>query len=79
MKAGQGTTERRERGDEYEFHCTIEAEWYNNWYINELLSAIKEKMPLLRSKRCLVQQDGATPNPGQDNPEILYSSGMERG
>ena len=36
-------------------------------------------MPWLRSKGVVVQQDGATPHTGKDNPEILNSAGMGRG
>ncbi|CAB1098721.1 unnamed protein product [Ectocarpus sp. CCAP 1310/34] len=65
--------------EEYEFDCTIDAEWYKDWYIDVLLPAIKEKMPWLRSKRVVVQQDGASPHTGKGNPEILNSAGIARG
>ncbi|CAN0047978.1 unnamed protein product, partial [Sphacelaria rigidula] len=74
------TAERSsKRGEEYEFECTIDAEWYKTWYIDELLPAIKLKMPWLRSKRVIVQRDGASPHTGKNNPEILNSAGMGRG
>ncbi|CAM9813318.1 unnamed protein product, partial [Pylaiella littoralis] len=79
VKTDQRTTAKRKRGDQYDFVCTIDAEWYKDWYIDQLLSAIKKKMPWLRSKRVVVQQDGATPHTGKDNPEILNSAGMGRG
>ena len=79
MKTAQRSSKRRKEGDEYEFDCTIDGEWYKDWYIEKLLPAIKTKMPWLRSKRVVVQQDGATPHTGKDNPEILNSAGMERG
>ena len=79
MKTAQRSSKRRKEGDEYEFDCTIDAEWHKNWYIEKLLPAIKTKMPWLRSKGVVVQQDGATPHTGKDNPEILNSAGMGRG
>ena len=79
MKTAQRSSKRRKEADEYEFDCTIDAEWHKNWYIEKLLPAIKTKMPWLRSKRVVVQQDGATPHTGKDNPEILNSAGMGRG
>ena len=36
-------------------------------------------MPWLRSKRVVVQQDGASPHTGKNNPEIRNSAGMGRG
>ena len=73
MKTAQRSSKRRTEGDEYEFDCTIDAEWYKDWYIEKLVPAIKTKMLWLRSKRVVVQQDGATPHTGKDNPEILNS------
>ncbi|CAN0505402.1 unnamed protein product, partial [Laminaria digitata] len=79
IKTAQRSSKRRKRGEEYEFDCTIDAEWYKDWYIDELLPAIKKKMPWQRSKRVVVQQDGASPHTGKGNPEILNSAGMGRG
>ena len=81
MKTAQRSSKskRRKAGDEYEFDCAIDAKWYQDWYIEKLLPAIKTKMPWLRSKRVVVQQDGATPHTGKDNPEIRNSAGMGRG
>ena len=79
IKTAQRSSKRRERGEEYEFDCTIDAEWYKDWYIDVLLPAIKKKMPWQRSKRVVVQQDGASPHTGKGNPEILNSAGMGRG
>ncbi|CAM9741400.1 unnamed protein product, partial [Sphacelaria rigidula] len=76
LKTAKRSSKRRKRGEEYEFDCTIDAEWYKTWYIDELLPAIKLKMPWLRSKRVIVQQDGASPHTGKSNPEILNSAGM---
>ena len=36
-------------------------------------------MPWLRSKRVVVQQDGASPHTGKNDPEIRNSAGMGRG
>lgn len=79
MKTAERSSKGRKRGEEYEFDCTIDAEWYKTWYIDELLPAIKRKMPWQRSKRVVVQQDGASPHTGKNNPEILNSAGMGRG
>ena len=70
---------RRKKGDECDFDCAIDAEWCKMWYVDELLPAIKLKIAWLRSKRVVVQQDGASPHTGENNPEILNSAGMERG
>ena len=78
MKTAQRSSKRRKEGDEYEFDCTIDAEWYEDGYIDRLLPAIKTR-PWLRSKRVVVQQDGETPHTWKDNPEILISAGMRRG
>ncbi|CAN0061435.1 unnamed protein product, partial [Laminaria digitata] len=72
-------TSKRKRGEEYEFDCTIDADWCKTWYIDVLLPAIKLQMPWLRSRRVVVQQDGASPYTGKGNPEILNSAGMGRG
>ncbi|CAM9592210.1 unnamed protein product, partial [Sphacelaria rigidula] len=79
LKTAERSSKRRKRGEEYEFDCTIDAEWYKTWYNDELLPAIKLKMPWLRSKRVIVQQDRASPHTGKNNPEILNSAGMGRG
>ncbi|CAM9606331.1 unnamed protein product [Pylaiella littoralis] len=79
MKTAERSSKRRKRREEYEFDCTIDAEWYKDWYIEQLLPVVKKKMPWLRSKRVLVQQDGAGPHTGKNNPEILNSAGMGRG
>ncbi|CAN0111437.1 unnamed protein product [Pylaiella littoralis] len=79
IKTAQRSSKRRKRGEEYEFDCTIDAEWYKDWYIDVLLPEIKKKMPWQRSKRVVVQQDGASPHTGKGNPEILNSAGMGRG
>ncbi|CAM9787782.1 unnamed protein product, partial [Sphacelaria rigidula] len=79
LKTAARSSKRRKRGEEYEFDCTIDAEWYKTWYIDEYLPAIKLKMPWLRSKRVIVQQDGASPHTGKNNPEIFNSAGMGRG
>ena len=79
MKTAERSSKRKKRGEEYEFDCTIDAEWYKDWYIDQLLPAVKKKMPWLRSKRVVVQQDGASPHTGKNNPEILSSAGMGRG
>ena len=52
---------------------------YKDWYFEKRLPAIKTKMPWLRSKRVVLQQNGATPHTGKDNPELLSSAGMGRG
>ena len=79
MKTAERSSKKRKRGEEYEFDCTIDADWYKDWYIDELLPEIKKKMPWQRSKRVVVQQDGASPHTGKGNPEILNSAGMGRG
>ncbi|CAM9922222.1 unnamed protein product, partial [Sphacelaria rigidula] len=78
MKTAERSSKRRKRWEQYEFDCTIDAEGYKEWYIDQLLPAIK-KMPWQRSKRVVVQQDGASPHTGKNNPEILISAGMGRG
>ncbi|CAM9506149.1 unnamed protein product, partial [Sphacelaria rigidula] len=78
VKTAERSSKRRKRGGEYEFDCTIDAEWYKEWYIDQALPAIK-KMPWQRSKRVVVQQDGASPHTGKNNPEILNSAGVGRG
>ena len=75
MKTAERSSKSRERGEEYEFDC-IDAEWYEAKYIDVLLPVIKEKMPWLRWKRVVVQQDGASPHTGKGNPKILNSAGM---
>ena len=75
MKTAQRSSKRRKEGDEYEFDCTIDVEWYKDWYIEKLLPAIKTKMPWLRSKRVVVQQDGVTPHAGKDNPDFFQFGG----
>ncbi|CAN0371463.1 unnamed protein product [Pylaiella littoralis] len=45
IKTAQRASERRKRGEEYEFDCTIDAEWYKDWYIDVLLPEINKKMP----------------------------------
>ena len=79
MKTAERSSKKRKRGEEYEFDCTIDADWCKDWYIDELLPAIKKKMPWQRSKRVVAQQDGASPHTGEGNPEILNSAGMGRG
>ncbi|CAM9347038.1 unnamed protein product [Sphacelaria rigidula] len=78
IKTAERSSKRRKRGEEYEFDCTIDAEWYEERYIAQLLPAMK-KMPWQRSKRVVVQQDGASPHTGKNNPEILNSAGMGQG
>ncbi|CAM9958418.1 unnamed protein product, partial [Sphacelaria rigidula] len=68
LKTAERSSKRRKRGEEYEFDCTID----------ELLPSIKLKMPWLRSKRVIVQQDGASPHTGKNNSEILNSAAMGR-
>ncbi|CAM9781632.1 unnamed protein product, partial [Sphacelaria rigidula] len=79
MKTAERSSKRRKRGEEYQFDCTIDAEWYKEWYINQLLPTIKKTMPWQRSKRVVVQQDGASPHTRKNNPNILHSAGMGRG
>ena len=62
---GRAILRAADEGEEYEFDCTIDAEWYKDWYIDQLLPAVK-KMPWLRSKRAVVQQDGASPHTGKN-------------
>ena len=78
MQTAQRSSKRRKEGNEYEFDYTIDAEWYKDWYIEKLLPAIKTKMPRLRSKRVVVQQDGATPHTGEDNPENKSKKGRSK-
>ncbi|CAN0351880.1 unnamed protein product, partial [Laminaria digitata] len=79
LKTAERSSKWKKRGEEYEFYCTIDAEWYKDWYMDELLPAIKLKMPWLRSKRVVVQQDGASPHTGKNHPETLKSPGLGRG
>ncbi|CAM9716335.1 unnamed protein product [Sphacelaria rigidula] len=79
MKTAERSSRRRKRGEEYEFDCTIDAEWYKEWYIDQLLPAIKEKMLWQYSKRVVEQQNGASPHTGKNNPGFLDSAGMGRG
>lgn len=49
MIQAQRTTAQHTMGDEYEFAVNIGAEYYQQLYNEELLPAIKEKMPWLKS------------------------------
>ncbi|CAM9283546.1 unnamed protein product, partial [Choristocarpus tenellus] len=52
---------------------------YRKWYTEELLPAIKTKMPWLQGKHVVVQQDGAIPRRGKGNSEILSGAGKTDG
>ena len=72
-------TKNRRRGKIYEVDTTVDAAWYESWYINNLLPAIKEKMPRQEFHEICVQQDSATPHTGQDNPGKLNLAGNAGG
>ncbi|CAM9774987.1 unnamed protein product [Choristocarpus tenellus] len=59
------TSKNHEKGDVYEKDRTLGHLWYRKWYTEELLPAIKTKMPWWQGKHIVVQQDGATPPNGK--------------
>ncbi|CAM9849999.1 unnamed protein product, partial [Choristocarpus tenellus] len=44
-KAADRTSKNHKKGDLHEQDCTIDHLWYRKWYTEELLPAIKTKMP----------------------------------
>ena len=65
------------RGERYLVDVTIDSAWYREWYIDCLLSEIKQKMPWLRNQEIVVQQDGARPHTGKGNLDALRQAGNE--
>ena len=37
LRTAEQSSKRRKRGKEYGFDCTIDAEWYKTWYIDQVL------------------------------------------
>ena len=79
IKEAQRSTARHKKGEEYAVDVTIDSEYYQEWYEHELLPAIKEKMPWLKSGGVVVQQDGASPETGKGTEEKLNRVGKEEG
>ncbi len=65
------TTQRsvnHEKGDIYMKDCTVTAERYRPLMM-KVFAAVKAKMPWLKGKRVIIQQDGATPHTAKGNAE----------
>ncbi|CAM9740571.1 unnamed protein product [Choristocarpus tenellus] len=77
-KTADRTSKDHKRGDVYEQDYTLDDLWCRKWYTEELLLAIKTKMPWLQVKH-VVQQDGATPHTGKGNSEFLSGAGKTEG
>ncbi|CAM9725014.1 unnamed protein product, partial [Choristocarpus tenellus] len=78
-KTADRTSKNHEKGNVYEQDCTLDHVWYSKSYTEELLPAIKTKMPWLQGKQVVIQQDGATPHMGKGNSEILSGAGKTEG
>lgn len=79
MKEAQRTTVRRYRGEEYGFKVTIDSAWFETFCVDTLLQEIKEHLPWLAGIDAIVQQDGATPDMGNDTPRKLDVKGKGGG
>lgn len=44
IREAHRTAPIHQRGEGYEVDINIDSEWCQNWYVNGLLSAVKEKM-----------------------------------
>ncbi|CAM9982283.1 unnamed protein product [Choristocarpus tenellus] len=73
------TSKNHKKGDVREQDLTSDHLWYRKWYTEELLPAIKTKMPWLQEKHIVVQQGGATPHRGKGSSEILSRAGKTEG
>ncbi|CAM9835454.1 unnamed protein product [Choristocarpus tenellus] len=69
--AADRTSENYKKGDVCDQDRTLDHLWYREWYTEELLPAIKTKMPWLQGKHVVVQQDGTNLHTGKGNSEIL--------
>ncbi|CAM9998629.1 unnamed protein product [Choristocarpus tenellus] len=78
-KTADRTSNNHKKGNVYEQDCTLDHLWYRSWYTEELLPAIKNKMPWLQGKHVVIQQDGATPHVGKGNKKILSGAGTTDG
>ncbi|CAN0046543.1 unnamed protein product, partial [Choristocarpus tenellus] len=78
-KTEDRTSNNHKKGDVYEQECTLDHLWCKKWHTEELLPAIKTRMPWLQGKRVVVQQDGAIPHTGKGNSEILSGAGKTEG
>ena len=79
LKEAKRRSKNHERGDMVEVDVTVDADWYRKWYIHELLPAIRKKMWWLKSEIVTVQQDGASPHTGKNNPRELNLAGKVEG
>lgn len=70
-EAAQRTTVRHTKGGEYEFNVTVDAEYYQQRYIEELSPAIEEKMSWLESGGGTKEQHGVSPHAGKGKEEKL--------
>ncbi|CAN0032365.1 unnamed protein product, partial [Choristocarpus tenellus] len=78
-KTADRTSKNHKKGDVYEQDCTLDHLWYKKWYTEELLPAIKTKMPWLQGKHVFVQQGSATPHMGKGDSEIISGAGKTEG
>ncbi|CAM9604518.1 unnamed protein product [Choristocarpus tenellus] len=61
-KEAQRTTVQYTKGEEYEVSITVDTEWYLEWYTEQMLAVIKEKVLWLESGGAFIQQDSVTPH-----------------
>lgn len=77
-RIAERTTRNRERGDVYFHDCTMNAELYRD-FMMQIISEIKVKMPWLKGKPVVIQQDGASPHVGKGNLDYFYYEGKKDG
>eukprot|EP00959_Pyramimonas_sp_CCMP1952_P266313 5567785-Pyramimonas_sp.AAC.1 len=63
-----------DRGDVYDKDCTMDTVFYRKLMTKKVFPAIRRKMPW--AKLVTIQQDGASPHTGKDNPRHLKTAGM---
>ena len=64
-------------GDVYEKDCTMDAAWYLKFVKGKVFKAMREKMPHKTGDTLVLQQDGASPQPGKKNVEALNRAGAD--
>jgi hypothetical protein len=76
-KVAEKSSRHHQKGDRYQVDVTIDSAWYRGWYLDCLLPAIKQKMPWMRNREIVVQQDGARPHTGKGNLDALQEAGND--
>jgi transposase len=67
-----------EAGDVYIHDCTMNAERYRS-FMMQVFRDVKMKMPWLKGKEVIIQQDGASPHVGRGNIEYFNQEGRKDG